>query len=76
MNFCLHKLLIAQRRAQREKREKDIEQAVYVLAILKPEEFKKALADNPKKWRQWIEKSLIAAWDLFPLERPTLEKFH
>lgn len=74
--FCLQKLIIAQRRKGKGgKREKDIEQAIYVLAILKPVEFRKALEDNPKKWRLLIEKSLRDAWDLFPLERPTLERF-
>lgn len=35
--FCLHKLIIAQRRTKRDKREKDIQQAVYVLEIVKPQ---------------------------------------
>jgi hypothetical protein len=76
MNFCLHKLLIAQRRPTPAKREKDIEQAVYVLGILKPAEFAKAQADLPPKWRELIRKSLESAWDLLPLERETLAKFN
>lgn len=75
MNFCLHKLLIAQRRPTAAKREKDIEQAVYVLGILKPNEFAKAEADLPPKWRGLVRKSLTSAWDLLPLERETLAKF-
>ncbi len=74
MNFCLHKLLIAQRRAKSDKREKDIEQAVYVLATLQPTEFKERLVELPAKWRRLIKKSLDAAWDLFPLERDTLAR--
>lgn len=75
LNFCLHKLLIAQRRATAAKREKDIEQAVYVLGILKPKEFAEAAADLPPKWRGLVQKSLKSAWDLFPLERETLARF-
>jgi len=39
-NYCLHKLIIAQRRKDADKREKDIQHAVYVLEILEPAEFK------------------------------------
>ena len=74
LNFCLHKLVIAQRRAARDKREKDIEQAVYVLDILKPADFKAGLADLPKNWRTLAERSLKQAWALHPLERPVLAK--
>ena len=40
LNFCLHKFVIAQRRTKPDKREKDIQQAVYVLAVLELAEFK------------------------------------
>ena len=75
MNFCLHKLLIGQRRPTAAKREKDIEQAIYVLGILEPADFAKAAADLPPKWRELIQKSLKSAWDSLPLERDTLAKF-
>ena len=74
VNFCLHKLLIAHGRAKKDKSLKDLEQAVYVLGILEAAEFKKALSRNPNKWRRLIIKSLGAAWELFPLERSTIEK--
>ncbi len=74
MNYCLHKFIVAQRRRKKDKKEKDMEQAVYVLAILKPEDFKEALSKLPKQWKSYVGKSLQKAWDLFPLERPILEK--
>lgn len=73
-SFCLHKLVIAQRRTGREKREKDIQQATYVLEIIQPRDFEAGLDDLPRTWRKLAEKSLGQAWDLFPLERPVLAK--
>lgn len=79
MNYCLHKLIIAQRRSGRknkeEKREKDILHAVHVLGILNPDEFKKELVNFSPKWRRLAEQSLKFAWETFPLERPTLKRF-
>lgn len=78
MNYCLHKLIIAQRRHGKnraEKREKDIQHATYVLAIIKPAEFKTELGELPPKWRKLVEQSLKYAWDTFPLERQTLSRF-
>jgi hypothetical protein len=75
MNYCLHKLIIAQRRRGKnraEKREKDIQHATYVLAILDPNEFKIELNGLSPKWRKLAEQSLQFAWETFPLDRPTL----
>lgn len=74
LNFCLHKLVIAQRRGGRGKREKDMLQAVYVLEILQPADFKAGLADLARNWRKLAEESLRQAWSLFPLERAVLSK--
>jgi len=74
LNFALHKLIIAQRRVTRDKREKDVQQAVYVLTILDPAAFRGGLEALPGKWIKLARKSLAQAWDLFPLERPTLER--
>lgn len=74
LNFCLHKLIIAQQRRKADKATKDIEQAVHVLSILKPEDFLAALQTLPKKWRELIMKSLRKAWGTLPLERPNLER--
>lgn len=78
LNYCMHKLIIAQRRLGKnraEKREKDIQHATYVLAILDPNEFKKELSGLSPKWRHLAEQSLRFAWENFPLERPTLARF-
>lgn len=75
LNFCLHKLIIAQRRKNKDKREKDIDQALYTLRILEPGEFQKTLDSLPKGWRALISKSLKQAWNLFPIHYPILEKF-
>jgi hypothetical protein len=75
LNYCLHKLIIAQRRKKADKREKDIQHAVYVLEILEPQEFKSALAALPTKWRNLAGKSLALAWEKLPLERPLLARY-
>jgi hypothetical protein len=74
LNFCLHKFVIAQRRTKPDKREKDIQQAVYVLAVLEPADFKAGFEDLPPKWKKLAKKSFTMAWELFPLERPILER--
>jgi hypothetical protein len=74
-NFCIHKLIIAQRRTKRDKTEKDIEQAVHVLSILDPEEFRLSVQKLPKKWRAMVIKSLQRAESLVPSELATLAKF-
>lgn len=75
LNYCLHKLIIAQRRTDMEKREKDILHAAYVLEILTPKDFRRELDGFSPKWRRAAEQSLAFAHERFPLERPTLEKF-
>lgn len=77
VNFCLHKLIVAQRRRgpnKREKKEKDIQQALYVLEVLRPQNFKRARENLSKKWNSYILKSLREAWNLFPLDRDILER--
>jgi hypothetical protein len=75
-NFCLHKLIIAQRRPKKNsaKREKDIEQALYTLEILDHNKFKSAMDILPAKWKALILESLRQAWELFPLQHPLLQK--
>ena len=74
ISFSLQKLIVAQRRKKKEKREKDIEQAVAVLSVVDPAEFARMTAKLPKKWRALLSKSLLQAWDTLPLERPVLDK--
>ena len=65
MNFCLHKLIIAQRRGRPEKAQKDIEQAVYLLPILDPAQFRTEAAKLPTKWQQTIQKEPREGADAF-----------
>lgn len=74
LNYCLHKLIVAQRRQSEDKREKDVQQAVYVLDILDPKDFKSSLRAQSPKWRRLAERSLSFAWENFPLERPLLTR--
>lgn len=73
LNFCLHKLIIAQRRFKADKAAKDLEQGVHMLNIIKPVDFKQAVQQLPKKWQALIKKSLIKARSLIPSEIHTIE---
>ena len=75
MNFCLHKLIIGQRRLKADKAAKDIEQGVHMLLILKPADFQREVQKLPKKWKQLIQKSLMKARTLIPSEIETLDRF-
>lgn len=72
--YALHKLLIAQRRAKKEKKLKDIEQGVHTLAIVEPSGLASRLGEFPAGWRELVMSSLRKAWDLCPLERDVLAK--
>jgi hypothetical protein len=76
MNFCLHKLIITQRRGRPEKAQKDLEQAAHVLKILDSVEFRQEAAKLPKKWREMIRKSLAKIQTTYPSEMATLAKFN
>ena len=75
LNFCLHKFLIAQRRRKPDKKQKDIEQAVYTLSAVKAEDFSKKFHALPKKWRKMILKSFDQASETVPLEKEIIEEF-
>jgi hypothetical protein len=72
--FCLHKLLIAQRRMKKDKKMKDMEQALYVSEALKPEDISKIYLGFPKKWKVRIKKSLEDAKSLFPLLNEIIDR--
>ena len=74
LNFCLHKLIIAQRRKKSEKKQKDIEQAVYTLPAVGEDEFDKAFHGLPKKWKSKAVQSLEKGLELVPLEREVVER--
>lgn len=75
LNFCLHKLIIAQRRKKTDKKQKDIEQAIYTLPAIKIDEFIKEFNALPKKWKGMIRKSLTQATQLLPWEHEIVERF-
>lgn len=61
--FALHKLLIASRRSKAFKKEKDFDDALHVLELLKKKNelhvVRDLLARFPKKWRKKIRSSLV-----------------
>lgn len=75
LNFCLHKLLIAQRRKKKEKKQKDIEQAIYTLPAIKTNEFKDAYHRLPKKWKSMVRKSIEQGHNILPLEKDLTEAY-
>jgi hypothetical protein len=77
--FLLHKLFLASRSERREKRDKDIKQAVYTgqYALSEKPETARLLAlwtGLPRKWKALIRKSLVSALDLMPLERGVIDR--
>ncbi len=75
LSFCLHKLIIARRRKRPDKKQKDIEQAVYTLPAVNTQEFKESFQAMPKKWRGSVEKSLAEAVQMMPLEKGLIEAY-
>ncbi|MCK7492019.1 MAG: nucleotidyltransferase domain-containing protein [Comamonadaceae bacterium] len=77
--FLLHKLFLAARPERRDKREKDIKQAVYTgqYALADKPETARLLAlwaGLPRKWKSLIRKSLARAKDMMPLEQGVIER--
>lgn len=66
-SFCLHKILIAARRRQADKRLKDLQQAVYTAAIVPGPELSGLFKSLPKPWQQTINQALIKAKAQLPL---------
>mgnify|MGYP001606987999 CR=1 FL=1 len=63
--FCLHKLLVANRRKRPESRQKDLEQALHVAPIVKESTLKRIYQELPKTWQraliQTLEKTVPSA---------------
>ncbi len=74
LNFCLHKLLIAQRRKKEPKKLNDIEQAVYTLEAVDLEQFKNEYDKLFKKSKRYIMRSLEEARELIPLQENIISK--
>jgi hypothetical protein len=58
-HFCLHKLIIASRRAKTEKYMKDVQQAICTANIVNPQELRDVYVSLPSKWRKTAIKSLM-----------------
>ena len=59
---------------KKDKKIKDMEQALYVSEVLKLEEIDKLYSTFPKKWKIRIKKSLEDAKLLFPLLNDLVDK--
>lgn len=56
--FCLHKLLVANRRKRADSRQKDVEQALHVAPSLKKATLKQVYQELPKTWQRTIIQTL------------------
>jgi hypothetical protein len=74
-DYCLHKLIIGQRRKNVAKRLKDIEHAVYVLPILNPGKTAMTVKAYPPKWQGLIKESLRQARTHMPENLATIDSF-
>jgi len=77
--FLLHKLIIAARPERRNKKEKDIRQAVYTANYVLAEESETAKLVQlweglPRRWKARIRRSLSRAMDIVPLEKGIIER--
>lgn len=77
--FLLHKLFLAARPERREKKEKDVKQAVYMgrYALTDRAETARLLGiwkSLPKKWKSLIRQSLVRAKEIMPLEAAVIER--
>ncbi len=70
--FCLHKLIISERRKS-DKWYKDLEQALLTFSIIDKEYFQNVYNDLPKPWRKRIIKALDRAHQEMPLHRDTVQ---
>ena len=76
--FSLHKLLVAMRRREKGKSEKDIKQAVYTgkYILQNQKERKKLLSlweSFPRSWKNRVKSSLKEAMDMFPMEELSIK---
>ncbi len=77
-SFLLHKLLIATRWIRKDKKEKDLKQAIYVAKFVltqkkEKEKLLRMFEKFPKGWKNRIRKSLKLSNDLLPLEKPSIQ---
>jgi len=74
MAFAMHKILIAERRKDQTKKNKDIEQALYVFEAIPEQKAVDLYLTFPKPWRKTIMAVLEKALKDFPLHKETIER--
>lgn len=74
MNFCLHKLLIASRRRRKDKKIKDLQQAICTSVIVNSAKMNRLFKSLPKKWQQTIIKMLEVSKKELPVYDKEIEK--
>jgi len=77
--FLLHKLIIATRSGRRNKKEKDIRQAIYTAKFVLAEKTETAKLRQlwgglPRKWKAKVKRSLDQAVDIVPLEEGVIRR--
>lgn len=77
--FLLHKLIIATRSGRRNKKEKDIRQAIYTAKFVLAEKSETAKLRQlwgglPRKWKAKVKRSLDQAVDIVPLEEGVIRR--
>jgi len=66
-HFCIHKLILASRRKESDKKLKDLEQALLTFAIAEPKKLQKIFRSLPEKWRKSAISILEKAGEDLPL---------
>jgi len=73
-NFCLHKLLIADRRRNQDKREKDLHQAICASTAAKPNELVAKFQEMPLPWQKSVVRILDKTEDQLPLMKKQIKR--
>lgn len=73
--YCLHKLIVADKRKKIDKRLKDLQQAIYTFGIVDEKECRALFVSLLAKWKKRIVTSLVQAKAVLPLLKVEIEKF-
>jgi len=72
--FSLHKLLISARRKNKDKKFKDLEQALFILEAVDLKEVRELFCTLPKPWQKVILQVLKDGRGVFPLKQDIIDK--